>query len=130
MKKTKLSFLVPLCALTASVGCSFYARSPAEYSEETTKLLETKSEELKSCYDEVLESDGKAKGLVAVDFLVEAKTGAIKEATVDKAKTTAPESLQKCVLTVMDGLTLDPPDQREGKASFSYNFETGEAKGE
>jgi hypothetical protein len=32
------------------------------------------------------------------------------------------------VLTVLDGLKLDPPDQREGKASFSYNFETGEVQ--
>lgn len=126
MQTTKLSLFIPLFALLGSLGCSFYARSPAEYSEETTKLLETKRDELKSCYDEVLEKNSKAKGVVAVDFLVEAKTGAIKDATIDQEKTTAPDSLQKCVLTVIDGLKLDPPDQREGKASFSYNFETGQ----
>lgn len=128
MQKPKLSLLLPFCALLGPLGCSFYARSPAEYSQETTKLLETKSEQLKSCYDEVLEKESGAHGVVAVDFRVEAKTGAILEPTVDKAKTTASEPLQQCVLSVMEGLKLDPPDQREGKASFSYNFETGEAK--
>lgn len=108
-----------------ALGCQFYARSPEEYSAETSKLLGTKSEELKSCYDEVLEKDGEAKGTVAVNFTVEAKSGSLKDIVIDKEKTTAPEALQTCLTNVMQGLKLSPPDQREGKASWSYDFSAG-----
>jgi hypothetical protein len=115
-------------ALELLSGCQFYARGPEEYSADTSKLIQTKEAELKSCYDEVLEKEAKASGKVAVDFTVESKTGAIQSPIVNKEKTTASEALQTCVLNVMDGLKLDPPDQREGKASWSYDFNVAEPK--
>jgi hypothetical protein len=127
VKKILILSLSVLAVQTLS-ACQFYARSPDEYSAETSKLLQTKEAELKSCYDELLEKDSELKGTVSVDFTVEAKSGTIKDPTINKDKTTAPESLQKCVLDVMDGLKLDPPDQREGKASWAYNFKPSESE--
>jgi hypothetical protein len=126
--KKALILSLSVLALQSLSACQFYARSAEEYSSETSKLLQTKEAELKSCYDELLEKDAKLEGVVAVDFTVEAKTGAIKDPAINKEKTTAPEPLQKCVLDVMTGLKLDPPDQREGKASWAYDFTLGEEK--
>lgn len=103
-------------------GCQFHARSADDYAGETKQLLAAKNDQIKTCYDSVLASNQGAKGEVVVDFTVEAKTGAIKDPTVNAEKTTAPEPLQKCVLDAMAGLQLDPPDAREGVASFAYEF--------
>jgi hypothetical protein len=41
--------------------------------------------------------------------------------------TTAPEPLGQCVITAINGLTLDPPDERDGIASFVYEFKAAPA---
>ena len=125
MKNTSIALLL-LSSL--SWGCSFHARSAEDYQKETTALLASKSDELKACYDEVLTQKKKAAGTVVVDFTVEAKTGKILDPKVDKEKSTAPKRLQKCVLSAMEGLALDPPDQRTGVASFTYEFVPNEPK--
>jgi len=124
MKKIQLCSVALLATLT--FGCSFNARSAEDYASETTALLKTKEAQLKGCYDEVLKTDPKASGIVAVHFTVAPKTGEIKDATIDKDATTAPEALGQCVLDAMAGLKLEPPDAREGKASFSYDFAPNE----
>ena len=113
---------------TFLMGCQFYARAPEDYAKETEALLSTKSDEIKSCYDNVLKDDKKAEGVVFVNFKVESKTGKIKEPMVDDEKTTAPKELSACVVQAIDGLTLDPPDQREGVASFEYEFKANAPK--
>jgi hypothetical protein len=125
--QTKNIALVVLAA-AATWGCQFHARSPEDYGKETKALLKTKKGEIKDCYENVLKKDSKAEGVVAVNFKVELKTGDIIDATIDSEKTTAPEPVQKCVLDAMAGLALDPPDAREGVASFSYNFTANEPK--
>ncbi len=70
---------------------------------------------------ELKASEG-AKGVVVVRFEVEAKTGSVLKPEVVDAKTTAPEGLQGCVLDALGGLTLDPPDQRTGEATFAWQF--------
>jgi len=78
--------------------------------------------------DSVLKQDQKAGGVVAVNFTVEAKTGAIVDPKVDEKNTTASEPVSACVVDNMAGLKIDPPDQREGQASFAYNFKANKAK--
>lgn len=125
MKKTSIALLL---LSSFAWGCSFYARSAEDYQKETTALLSSKSDELKTCYDELLERKPKAAGVVTVDFTVEAKTGKIIDPKVNEEKSTAPKKLRNCVLTAMEGLVLDPPDQRTGVASFSYEFVANEPK--
>jgi hypothetical protein len=125
MKKISIALLL-LSSLTW--GCSFYARSADDYQKETASLLASKSDELKTCYDELLAEKKNAGGIVVVDFTVEAKTGKILDPKIDKEKSTAPKKLRKCVVTAMEGLALDPPDQRTGVASFTYEFVANEPK--
>jgi hypothetical protein len=117
---------IVLGALTAvslsSLGCTFYARSPQQYRDDTAKVLETRSAEISSCYDTVLKTTPAASGRVTVTFPVEEKTGKIVDTKADSARTTAAQPLIDCVVNALNGLMLQPPDQRKGEATFDYDF--------
>jgi hypothetical protein len=124
MKKISLT-LVVLAALAA--GCSFAARSPEMYAADTEKLLESKSGEIKQCYDAALKTDQTLTGRVTVNFTVKTETGDIADVRVDAPNTTAPEVLQGCVVAALQGLRLNPPDEKEGLATFSWEFQATQA---
>jgi hypothetical protein len=109
-----------LVALTSA--CSYYARGPEDYRKVTRDLLETRQAEIKNCYEDAAKEEGaEASGTVVVNFKVEAETGKIKDAKA-LPESSAPQELTSCVLTNINGLELDPPDQREGDATFTYEF--------
>ena len=110
------------CIFLLSTACQFVARSPEDYAKDTKALVAKNQEKMEACYNQILKTDKKAKGVVAVTFNVEPKTGLVKNTQVDTKKTTAPENVQQCVLDNMKDLTLDPADQREGVASFEIEF--------
>jgi hypothetical protein len=121
MANTTLKF--GLVALLASVtGCQFYARSPEDYRDATQKVLDTKAGDIKACYDTALKGKQELQGKVTVHFTVEAETGLIKQVQVDPAGTTAPAEISGCVTTAINGLKLDPPDKRDGVATWTYDF--------
>ncbi len=62
-----------------------------------------------------------------VNFTVEKKTGTIANVTAAEGST-APDSLQTCVVTALEGLQLTPEDRRDGQATFTYTF-SGPAAG-
>jgi hypothetical protein len=103
-------------------GCSFAARSPDMYRDDTRAVLETKNEQIKICYDEVLKGNKDAQGKVTVKFTVAKDTGAFSNVAVDPAGTTAPAELSTCVLNALQGLALTPGDKSEGQATFIYEF--------
>ena len=109
-------------------GCTCVARDAETYKADTRNLLETKNAQLKSCYDDALKADPALDGTVVVKFKVEKKTGKIIDTAVDSGRTKAPESLSKCIVEAVDGLTLDPVDQRDGMATFSWTFKANEPK--
>jgi hypothetical protein len=115
-----------LLATLALGGCSgsFHARGPEDYKQATRALLETRQAEFQACYDNVIKADPNAAGTVSVHFLVEEKTGKI---TSPKAlpESSAPAPLQDCVIKGLDGLALDPPDQRKGDATMVFEFARG-----
>lgn len=107
-----------------SSACQFHARGPEDYQQATRALLETRSAQIKSCYDNVLKQDKAASGTVVVHFTVQAETGAITGAEVTP-ESTAPTPLGQCIVNAMDGLALDPPDARDGDATFMWEFRAG-----
>jgi hypothetical protein len=119
MKTIRLSLL----ALGLSVaGCSFAARSPDMYRDDTRAVLETKNEQIKTCYDDLLKTNKEAQGNVTVKFTVAQDTGAFSNIAADPAGTTAPAELTQCVLNALQGLALTPGDKSEGQATFTYSF--------
>ncbi|MBW2452942.1 MAG: AgmX/PglI C-terminal domain-containing protein [Deltaproteobacteria bacterium] len=119
-----------LCATLAigSVACTFIARPPEQYRDDTQAVLAAAGGNLKACYDGVIMNDKNAKGTVTVKFTVEPETGVITKAKVDEANSTAPAPVQDCVVQTLGGLKLDPPDAREGQATFSYQFDIAPQK--
>lgn len=124
MKSFKLAIIAPLLL---SAGCSFYARDADTYRQATRELVDTRSPDMKDCYDVALQTNETVSGTIVVNFVVEKKTGKIMNPVVDPS-TTAPAELAKCVVDSIDGLQLDPPDQREGQATFTWKFEVGAPK--
>ena len=120
---TKSFGMFMLLALAA--GCSFHARSPNEYRDATQALLDTKSAEIKTCYDDALKGKTDLSGTVTVHFTVEAETGKLTNISADTAKTQAPDVLTQCVVKSLDGLALAPPDANPGDGSFEYHFVVG-----
>lgn len=108
--------------LAGAAACSGTARGLEAYRADTNTLLETRSAQLKTCYDDALKTNDKLAGTVAVEFVVEKKTGAIVRPAVDPGRTTAPAILGQCVVKAVDGLVLAPPDRNEGRATFVYEF--------
>jgi hypothetical protein len=110
-------------ALAAAVpACSGTARGLEAYRTDTEKLLDTRSAQLKSCYDDTLKTTATAAGTVTVQFVVEKKSGVINNPMIDAARSTAPAPLGECVVKAIDGLKLDPADRNEGRATFVYEF--------
>jgi hypothetical protein len=121
MTTTSKRLLCALGLLAAPAACGGKARGTDAYRADTQKLLDTREATLKGCYDEALKSDAKLTGTVKVTFVVQKKTGAFVNPQLDPA-TSAPEPLGRCVLQALDGLKLEPPDRKEGRASFEYSF--------
>lgn len=113
-------FASAVVALTAA--CGGKARGTDTYRADTENMLGMRMGQLQSCYDEALAQDPTLAGTVKVQFVVAKKTGVVTGAKVDPAST-APESLNSCVLHALEGLKLDPPDRNDGRATFEYAFE-------
>jgi len=126
MKKSLISLtVVSLAALSA--GCSFAARTPEMYASDTQKVLESKSADIKKCYDDALKGKQDLAGRVTVKFTVKNETGELTNVQLDPANTTAVEPLPGCVTAALQGLKLTPPDDKEGLATFTWEFASGPA---
>ena len=103
-------------------GCSFAARSPEMYRDDTKAVLDTKSNDIRACYDGVLATQPGVQGRVTVKFDVDVESGKIVNVAVDKAGTTAPAPLADCVTKSLTGLGIAPPDKMKGEATFTWEF--------
>jgi hypothetical protein len=122
MKTLGLSALALLALVS---GCSFAVRAPDNYRDDTQALLDTRSAQVKACYDDALKTSKDLSGRVTVHFTVEHETGKVINIAAVPAGTTAPDTLTKCVVDSLQGLALVPPDQKDGDASFVYDFSAG-----
>jgi hypothetical protein len=114
-------FVLPVSALCLS-ACSFFARGPDAYRSAVRELLEQKRPDLQACYKSSYDADQSAQGRVVAKFQVEPKTGQVVKPEIVPEGTTANEALKQCVLSSLAGLTLAPPDQRMGEATFIWDF--------
>jgi hypothetical protein len=120
MRKT----IVLLSLVALGAGCSFIARDTETYKKENRSLVETKTSDIKACYDTALAADPTLKGEVSVSYTIEKKTGKLTTMKLLTDKTTAPEGLQNCVMSALEGLTFPKPDRRDGIVqSFTWQFQ-------
>jgi hypothetical protein len=121
MKTIACTLTLLTCAFAGA--CSFHARDSESYRKATRELLETRNPDIKSCYDVELQRDPKAQGTVVVKFVVQKETGKIVSPKVDEVASSAPTTLGQCVVRAIDGLALQPPDKRDGDATFRWEFQ-------
>lgn len=118
-------------SLATLAGCSFAARSPEMYRDDTGKELAKKSEEIRACYDGVLKGMPNAGGRVTVAFEVqkdgEDGAGKLINVQVDKANTNAPDPVIECVTKNIAGVAISPPDKRLGQATWAWEFAPGKS---
>ncbi|WP_437295665.1 AgmX/PglI C-terminal domain-containing protein [Sorangium sp. So ce426] len=126
--KQWLSGLTMMVLAIASAGCSFAVRNAEMYRDDTAALLETRRDEISACYDAELARNPRAQGKVTVAFTVLEDSGRITEVAVDPAGTTASDDVASCVVKSIDGLVLTPPDERQGKGKFVWEFTVGAPK--
>jgi len=118
-----LFLAIALCTGAFCTGCSFHARDAADYQKVTRELVESKGADIKSCYDSALKLDPKVAGTVVVKFTVQHETGKIANAKVDETASSAPANLGQCIVNALEGLALEPPDARDGDATFQWEFQ-------
>lgn len=114
-------------AVAASSACTFYARDVDTYRADTRTVLETRNAKIKECYDRALETNETVAGKTTINFIVEKKTGTMMNVQLDESST-APDDLNQCIVNSMEGLVLDPADQREGQATFTWQFKVGQPR--
>jgi hypothetical protein len=117
----KSALLIP-AALAMLAGCSFAARSPEMYRDDTKAVLQTKNADILACYDGVLKATPSAGGKVTILFDVETEHGTITNVKVDPANTTAPAPVSECVTKNVAGLAIKPADQRLGQGTWVYEL--------
>jgi hypothetical protein len=118
--RTRTLEMLPL-VLVAS-GCSFYARSANDYRDATQAVLDTKTAEIRACYDTALKAKPDLAGTLTVHFVVAKSSGKFTNVTTTTAAGPAPAPLDQCVVSALSGLELRPADRRDGDATFEYEF--------
>jgi hypothetical protein len=114
--------LLSTAAVAASIGCGPAARTPEQYRDDTKSVLDTKSNDIRACYDGVLATQPGVQGRVTVKFDVEPEGGKIINVAVDPSGTTAPAPLADCVTKSIAGLGITPPDKMKGEGKFTWEF--------
>lgn len=116
----RVFFFGVVAAASLSAGCA--ARSDDIYAQDVTKVFNAQGSQLTNCQAQAVKHDLEAAGTVAVKFKVKEKTGAFVDPAIVSGRTTAPESLQECVLTLIPSLKLTPGDNRPAAASYDFVF--------
>jgi hypothetical protein len=119
-----IRLLMATCGLM--VGCGHgMRREDGGYRDATREMLASRNHLVKRCYDDVLSAQPELGGRVAVAFRIAPGTGQVTEASVDEDVTTAPARLRECVVKAIAGLALNPPDEKEARATFVWEFKPG-----
>ena len=112
-------WLVVLSALTAS-AC--VVRDLDAYRLDIRRLLEARRPIVQACYEAELQTQRKAAGRVVVRFKVERGRGRLVDPRLDDALSTPDRTLRGCVLDSLHDLVLHPPEERDGDATFIWEF--------
>ena len=111
------------CCLGALLGAGCAVRDAGMYRDDTRKLLQGQEPVLRQCYDAELQRDRNAGGKVIVSFTLQKDTGVLVNPKVDDLQSTPNRELRRCVVDALKGLKIDPPDERDGEATFTWEFQ-------
>ncbi|HEY4120013.1 MAG TPA: hypothetical protein VGM56_19245 [Byssovorax sp.] len=115
--------LLAALAVGALTACG-NARTPEQYGADARAMLDSKTPEIKSCYDAEIAHGARGTGSVIVHFTIAPALGTINAMAIDP-RSNAPEPLGKCVMDNIKGLTLAPADSAAGIATYTWEFTIG-----
>jgi hypothetical protein len=116
-----------LCLLSlAAVGCGGAIRVGDAYRDDTAKLITAQANpRIHDCFDGMVKTTPGPKslqGTTTVHFTVAKDSGLITNPTVVPESTTAQPPVAQCVVSSLQGLKLDPPDNVDGDATYTWEF--------
>jgi hypothetical protein len=116
-----------LCLLSlAAVGCGGAIRVGDAYRDDTAKLITAQANpRIHDCFDGMVKTTPGPKslqGTTTVHFTVSKDSGLITNPTVVPESTTAQPPVAQCVVASLQGLKLDPPDNVDGDATYTWEF--------
>ena len=116
-----------LCLLSlAAVGCGGAIRVGDAYRDDTAKLITAQANpRIHDCFDGMVKTTPGPKslqGTTTVHFTVSKDSGLITNPTVVPESTTAQPPVAQCVVSSLQGLKLDPPDNVDGDATYTWEF--------
>ena len=130
--KTHVLFCLSVLAPMAALGCNGAIRVGDAYRDDTAKLLAAQANpRIHDCFDGMVKtSPGPAalQGTTTVSFTVAKETGMVTGAAIVPGATTTQDPVNQCVLASLNGLKLDPPDNVDGNATFTWQFVVEGAK--
>jgi hypothetical protein len=121
--------LLTLCLLAplSSVACGGALRDTVDlYRDDTAKLLVAQANpRIHDCFENMVKTTPGPKvleGTATVHFWVSGETGIVSNPTIVPDGTTAQAPVAQCVVSSLDGLKLDPPNNVDGDATFTWQF--------
>ena len=116
-----------LCLLSlAAVGCGGAIRVGDAYRDDTAKLITAQANpRIHDCFDGMVKTTPGPKslqGTTTVHCTVSKDSGLITNPTVVPESTTAQPPVAQCVVASLQGLKLDPPDNVDGDATYTWEF--------
>jgi hypothetical protein len=122
----KYLLCLSLLASLAAVGCGGAIREGDAYRDDTAKLLTAQANpKIHDCFDGMVKTAPGPKnlqGTTTVHFTVAKETGEITNATIVAESTTAQPPVAQCVVSSIQGLKLEPADNVDGDATFTWEF--------
>lgn len=128
MSAHKLSHTLPALLGLSMLFSGCMLRSTQDYTTDVRSLIETRSTDVRSCYDAELANNPATAGDVVVSFNVANKAGTVTDVVIDPSSS-APAALQECVASALTGLVLDPGDMAKAKGTFTLRFSPPAAAG-
>lgn len=155
--RNKLLSIAGLGLLLQGSACVLLIREPEFYQEDVVELVESNEQKdaLTACYETYLDARSIAvqaeqreenglytdiapavgkklkaedAGLVVISFKVAAKTGKLEQPRVDAERTTAPTQVADCVVSALEGLEMEEPDQYDGEITLAWKFSVGKPR--
>jgi hypothetical protein len=117
-RTTGVVLLLVLCA------CSFVARGPTQYREDVDTLIDQRTPQITQCYADHIGGDPPMVGNLVLDLTVSRHTGEVGQVVVVESETTVSDEMAECVQLALVGLRLEPPDWRDGQATYRWVFQT------
>lgn len=92
-------------------------------SDEISRVISSKLNEIRNCYEELLGRQPDAKGKIRVGFTIDGGGGVIRNAVIDQGTTLTDDDMQTCVVDKVNAWQFPEPRQnKEVEVTYPFVF--------